>query len=80
MASIMDTLLAFLARLFAIVAFGFVFYWPGWALLKFLTWGRCPRRLRSAEGLDDAWGISLIGFANCGLLLAIAWKLLASFP
>jgi len=33
MAPIMDTLLAFLARLFATVAFGFVFYWPGWAIL-----------------------------------------------
>lgn len=80
MAPTMDTLLALLARLFATVAISVVFYWPGWALLKLLTWGRHPRRLRSAEGLDDAWGISLIGFASSGLLVAIAWKLLASFP
>ncbi|MBB1604772.1 hypothetical protein A9977_32550 [Variovorax sp. UMC13] len=79
MAPIMDTLLALLARLFATVAFGFVFYWPGWAILKLVTWGRYPRRLRSAEGLDDAHGISAIGFASCGLLVAIAWKLVASF-
>lgn len=79
MAPIMDTLLALLARLFATVAFSFVFYWPGWALLKLVTWGRHPRRLRSAEGLDDAWGISLIGIASCGLLVAVAWKVVASF-
>lgn len=76
----MDTLLALLARLFASVAFSFVFYWPGWAILKLLTGGRCPRRLRSAEGVADAYGVSTIGFLSCGLLLAIAWKLLASFP
>lgn len=75
----MDTLLALLARLFTTVAFSFVFYWPGWALLKLFTWGRYPRRLRWVEGVADAYWISTIGFISCGLLLAIAWKLVASF-
>ena len=45
----MDAIAGFLWQMLKHALFSFVFFWPGWLVVKVLTLGRCPRAIRPAR-------------------------------
>jgi hypothetical protein len=41
----MDNFLSFVGPMLKQLAFSFIFFWIGWAVIKFLTLGRYPRTI-----------------------------------
>jgi hypothetical protein len=46
-----------------------VFYWPGWLILRFLTFGRYPPRKPHPHSAEFVAAIGLIGVITCVILV-----------
>lgn len=73
----METVAGILWQVFKQAIFSFVFFWPGWLVVKILTLGRYPRSIHPARtDWLDYEVLSVIGvFAVLGgvILVATLW-------
>ncbi|WP_420225587.1 hypothetical protein [Pigmentiphaga litoralis] len=72
----MEYIAGFVIHVLRSLAFCAVFFWPGWLVLRVMTFGRFPRLRkpsRDVEDLSDVEVISFIGFVSLmGLVILVA--------
>lgn len=68
----MEAVVGFLGQLLKQIVFSFVFFWPGWLVVKVLTIGRYPRSIHpgKADWFDYEF-LSFIGVATVVAAVAL---------
>lgn len=67
--AIIEGALRIVGEFVAEIVFVGVFYWPGWLILRVLTWGRYPPKKPHPHSEEFVAAIGLIGVIACVVLV-----------
>jgi len=58
----MEYVAGFCAALLRSLAFYAVFFWPGWLVLRVITFGRFPRLRKPSRHVEDLFDVQFVSF------------------
>ena len=76
----MDIVLTFLWNVVKLLAFEFVFFWPGFLPIKILTRGKYPRLTKPSKDIEDYSDVQAISFFGVFVVLVLLALFLKFFP
>ena len=76
----MDIVLTFLWNVVKLLAFEFVFFWPGFLAIKILTLGKYPRLTKPSKDIEDYSDVQAISFFGVFVVLVLLALFLKFFP
>lgn len=67
----MEAVVTFFDFAFKLLAFEFAFFWPGYVVLKALTFGKYPRLTVSGKEMKDYGDMQVVAYFGLFVVLAV---------
>ena len=76
----MDVVLSLLGGIFKQLAFELLFFWPGWLVLKVLTFGKFPKLTKPGRDINDYGDVQAVSYFGVFVVLLALVGIVSYWP